>query len=37
MSTIPATVPTFAAIDPAALSLPPTEPIDITDLVAGLC
>lgn len=26
--------PTDPAIDPAAIALPPTQPIDITDLVA---
>ena len=27
-------IPTVPAIDPAAISLPPTQPIDITELVS---
>lgn len=27
-------IPAVPAIDPASISLPPTEPVDITELVA---
>ncbi|WP_269143251.1 MULTISPECIES: hypothetical protein [Microbacterium] len=32
-SKVPPTLTLSAAIDPAALTLPPTEPIDITELI----